>query len=197
MKRYVGNSLGYVYIFYKNLEEKCILREDLKIENIVNLISLEENNSFEFKIDVKGKKEKMLLFKIKNFDKFGYKLTSSYFIFFNFSETELINRCLSNPTKIKQREFKGDLIEVFINLFIYSGGMALLYINKSKNFLYSEKLRLKLVNLKIDSNTMDPEKIFVNLQPENKMLINLKIVDENQPIYYKMFFENDYLSVKT
>ena len=89
------------------------------------------------------------------------------------NEELLKEKALNQPTKIQQREMNGYYMEVYVHTYFYYGGVALLYVNRTKSKTYVEDLQLDLVNL--DSDDFEngiPSRL--EIPPRESLLINLK-----------------------
>ncbi len=104
-----------------------------------------------------------------------------------------MEKALMDATKIKQRKIKGELIQVFLHILQYPGGIGLLWLNRSGH-IYSENLRLTLLNLELVDETIDQNKYFhfkfnsiiIEILNKEKFLLSLKIIDMDKPITYKL-----------
>jgi hypothetical protein len=111
----------------------------------------------------------------------------SYILLENLAENEALlrERALSNPSKIKQREMHGHFMEVYVHSYFHYGGVAFLYINRTRNKKYVEDLELDLTNLTFaDYKAGQPTHIEV--LPQDSYLLNIRAINPSEEIFYKM-----------
>ena len=61
-------------------------------------------------------------------------------MFEKFTIADLMEMLRKKPSSLKRREIDGEKVDVFIKMFEYSGGVALLYENRMEKFSFIEDI---------------------------------------------------------
>ncbi|KAM3137969.1 hypothetical protein pb186bvf_009864 [Paramecium bursaria] len=166
IKRISGEVAGYVYFTYINQNIRDTLKETVTFKERKSIEICEPfDNSDEFDAEVKPNETVFIKLRVTKAQDgiYSYQTSIQSYFIESFSDEDLIKSCLENPTKKAQRELRSGIIDVFVNSFSYSQGVAFYYQNKT-NQIFREEVKFYLTNLKLMSHQQD-QPLIINLAP--------------------------------
>ena len=117
---------------------------------------------------------------------FEYKPSFENRLMEKYSTENLHEMLRKKPTSLKRREIEGEKIDVFIKMFEYSGGVALLYENRMTKMSFIEEIEFTLKNLILDNEPLsEGNRLNLELEPDSEKLLSFLVVDPSQDYTFK------------
>ncbi len=134
---------GFVYYYYENKVDDRTLCEVMQVRDREHLTLLESDPD-EFVVYADPNSSQAVLMRIEPGGKGAYSFNTKfeYWLLDPFDEKFIRGRLLKDPTKVKRREVAGKEVDVEVRFLKFLGGMAILYQNHSKNYVFNEELGL-------------------------------------------------------
>ena len=117
---------------------------------------------------------------------YSYSTKIQFHIVEGYSLERLKELCEKNATKTKKREIDGKAIDVIVKTYSYSGGIAILYMNKMDKYAFIEELTVEMDNLILENETMNDKSVIdIELEPQSYKLLSFLIDKPGEKVSFK------------